>query len=286
MGAYTPCEDEEDSGFRMMKKSLAFAMLMLLVLTLSGMAGAEETDPATPTDLTCPHENTKVIIYFYDSPAYSAAGSMTHRVYGPAAIVTVCQDCGEEIAREEGNAEEYRPHTMKKGVCALCGYREQTSDPTAKPDDLPGERTLYASREEDADLMSLTLTYADLSALNNAKVNTVLVRGKNGFAAIALNVADMMTQTRETGAALYMMLGEQADKSFFAGLYLVTDPGTREVPEGEGISLRFYQENNADVRVSLVPTDSDELVQTEPLWNERGYWTVEYLEEGTYMILQ
>ena len=244
----------------MMKKSLAFAMLMLLLTMLSGIAAAEETDPATPTDLTCPHENTKVIIYFYDSPAYSATGSRTHRVYGPASIVTVCQDCGQEIAREEGEAEEYRPHTMKKGVCVLCGYHEQASEPTAAPEDIPGERTLYAGQASDEDMLSLTLTYDDLSALNSAKVNTVLVKGKKGSAAIALNVADMMTQTRKTGGSLYLMLAEQEDKSLFAGLYLVIDSDTREEPDGEGISLRFYQENRADVQVSLVLADSDEPV--------------------------
>ena len=270
----------------MMKKSLAFAMLMLLLAMLSGLAAAEETDPATPTDLTCPHENTKVIIYFYDSPAYSATGSMTHRVYGPASIVTVCQDCGQEIAREEGSAEEYRPNTKKKGVCVLCGYQEQTSEPTAAPEDIPGERTLYAGQAADEDVLSLTLTYDDLSALNSAKVTTVLVKGKKGSAAIALNVADMMTQTRKTGGSLYLMLAEQEDKSLFAGLYLVIDSNTREEPDGEGISLRFYQENRADVQVSLVLADSNEPVKTETVWNENGYWSVQYLEEGTYMILR
>ena len=270
----------------MMKKSLAFAMLMLLLTMLSGIAAAEETDPATPTDLTCPHANTKVIIYFYDSPAYSATGSRTHRVYGPASIVTVCQDCGQEIAREEGEAEEYRPHTMKKGVCVLCGYHEQASEPTAAPEDIPGERTLYAGQASDEDMLSLTLTYDDLSALNSAKVNTVLVKGKKGSAAIALNVADMMTQTRKTGGSLYLMLAEQEDKSLFAGLYLVIDSNTREEPDGEGISLRFYQENRADVQVSLVLPDNAEPVRTETVWNENGYWSVQYLEEGTYMILR
>ena len=189
-----------------MKKSLAFAMLMLLLTMLSGIAAAEETDPATPTDLTCPHENTKEIIYFYDSPAYSATGSMTHRVYGPASVVTVCQDCGQEIARRESDIEqEYRPHTMKRGVCVLCGYHEQPSEPTAAPEDIPGERTLFAGQAADDDVLSLTLTYDDLSALNSAKVNTVLVKGKKGSAAIALNVADMMTQTRKTGGSLYLM---------------------------------------------------------------------------------
>ena len=138
----------------------------------------------------------------------------------------------------------------------------------------------------DEDMLSLTLTYDDLSALNSAKVNTVLVKGKKGSAAIALNVADMMTQTRKTGGSLYLMLAEQEDKSLFAGLYLVIDSNTREEPDGEGISLRFYQENRADVQVSLVLADSDEPVKTETVWNENGYWSVQYLEEGTYMILR
>ena len=64
------------------------------------------------------------------------------------------------------------------------------------------------------------------------------------------------------------------------------DSNTREEPDGEGISLRFYQENRADVQVSLVLADSDEPVKTETVWNENGYWSVQYLEEGTYMILR
>lgn len=40
----------------MTRKNVAFAILLLLLLSLlSGAAGAEEPDPATPTDLDCLH---------------------------------------------------------------------------------------------------------------------------------------------------------------------------------------------------------------------------------------
>ena len=56
----------EDSGFRMMKKAITLVVGLLLLFALSGLARAEEEAPvpATPTDLTCPHEHTREIIYF------------------------------------------------------------------------------------------------------------------------------------------------------------------------------------------------------------------------------
>ena len=54
----------------MLKKFFAVAMFTLaLSVVLSGTAGAENTQPATPTDLTpvCPHEHTQTTIYFFDT---------------------------------------------------------------------------------------------------------------------------------------------------------------------------------------------------------------------------
>ena len=39
-------------------------------------------------------------------------------------------------------------------------------------------------------------------------------------------------------------------------------------------------------RASVAPADRDALIEAESVWNERGYWSVPYLEEGTYFLLQ
>ena len=85
----------EDSGIRMMKRMIAFAMITLMLAAFSDAAGAEGMVPATPTDLSCLHEHTRTTIYFFDSPVYTPIGAETHRVTGPAAVDTVCEDCGE-----------------------------------------------------------------------------------------------------------------------------------------------------------------------------------------------
>ena len=265
---------------------VVFLVLMLAALCLAG--AAEELVPATPTDLECAHEHTKTTIYFFDSPVYTSVSDASHRVSGPAAVEVVCLDCGAILSADNvGSAEEIRPHSMKKGVCALCGYRTRVRELPNQPDDLPGERTIFAQEDENADgLLTLKLTGTDLTALERANITTVLVRGKTGIAAIALKVPEVRVQTEKDGTYLYMELAEREDGSFFAGLFLVKEPGDRVAPEDNGISLRFYQETKSNVRVSLSPVDTDRLVETEGIWDEHGYWSVPYLQEGTYFFLQ
>ena len=236
-------EETEDFRNQMTRKPFAFAILMLLLfMLLSGAAGAEEPVPATPTDLECAHEHTKTTIYFFDSPVYVTINAESHRVTGPATIETVCLDCDEVLASETvDNAEEIRPHSMKRGVCALC---------------------------------------------EQASISTALVRGETGTAAVAIGVPEMLGQTEQAGADLYLQLAEREDGSFFAGLYLISGSETRTEPEDEGITLRFYRQTRSDVRVSLAPADEDTLIETEGVWNDKGYWSVPYLEEGTYFLLQ
>ena len=76
------------------------------------------------------------------------------------------------------------------------------------------------------------------------------------------------------------------DGSFFAAVNLVSRSGEEIDPDGEGINLRFYREAYADVRVSLAPVSNGTIVETKGVWDEHGYWTVQYQEEGTYFILQ
>ena len=272
----------------MIRKSFVIAILLLLFILLSGTAGAEEPIPATPTDLVCTHGQTKTTIYFFDSPAYTSINAESHRVSGPATVETVCLDCGEVLSCETvENAEEIRPHSMKKGACVLCGYRDNTNVTKTAPANVSGERTVVASEEGSAKgLLTLTMTNADLYKLTGENVYTVLVQGKTGNAAVALNVTEMLGQTEDTGADLKLELAEQEDDSIFASLYLVSDSGSLSQPSNTGVTLRFYRQTKSNVRVSLAPAGEDSLIETEAVWNEKGYWSVPYLREGTYFLLQ
>ena len=293
----------------MIRKGIAALAALLLLAVLFGIAGAENLpgtenlpgaedlpavedfsgmDPATPTDLSCPHEHTVTKIYFYDAPVYTALDAESHRVSGAAEIRTLCEDCGEILSIEvQTDAEEVRPHTMKKGMCVLCGYREPVRETKApeKPKDLPGEQTLMAGRETDkGDLWALTLTSEELSALAETGVSTALVKGKPGAAGIAVSVKDMLRQTKEAEAKLYIEMAERPDESFFAGVSLIGRDGERTEPQG--IAIRFFLDTPADVRISLAPSNRDTLVETKGTWDEHGYWSVPYVEEGTYFLLR
>lgn len=272
----------------MTRKNLAFAISVLLLLgLLSGFAGAEEPSVATPTDLACAHEHTKTTIYFFDGPAYTSNGADSHTVSGPAAVVTVCLDCGETLSSERvSNAQEVRPHSMKKGACALCGYRPKTKTAAPKPKDAPGEYTIIAQADGGEDgLLVLTLTEEDLSKMENEDVSTVLVRGAGGDAAVALDVADVLDRISRIDADVSLQLAERPDGSLFASLNLV-GPGKWTVPADRGVTLRFYREDRSEVRVSMAPADEDVLIGVLGVWNDGGYWTIPYTQEGTYFLLQ
>ena len=268
-------------------------MLVTLVLLFTALfytAAAEGVSSAvaTPTDLECLHEHLRTTTYFFDGPAYTSVSDASHRVSGPATIEVVCLDCGEVISSETvGMAEEIRPHSMKKGVCVLCGYREPVRETKApeKPRDLPGEQTLIAKPEtEKGDLLTLTLTPEELSALAEAGISTALVKGEPGAAGIAVSVTDMLRQTKEAEAKLYMELAERPDESFFASVSLIGRDGKKTEPQG--VAIRFFLVSPADVRITLAPSDKDTLVETEGSWDEHGYWSVPYVEEGTYFLLR
>ena len=288
MEVYALHENWEEPGIRRMKKSLVFALLMLLVAVLCCAAEAEEPVPATPTDLTCLHKNTKQTIFFFDSPAYTSVSSTSHRVYGPATIQTVCLDCGEVISSETVDyAEELCPHSMKRGQCVLCGYCDQTWTKQEQPKDTAGERTLYAQEDQNnSGLLFMVLSREDLIALNNSSVSVALIRGNSGNVAIALNVKNLLDQSREADADLYVQLAERTDGSVFAGVTLVSESGEEIAPATDGINLRIYQETYSNIHFSLAASAGGALVEAEGVWDEHGYWSVRYQEEGTYFILQ
>lgn len=276
----------------MTRKNLTIVILLLFLSKLFlGVAGAEEPALATPTELECAHEQTKKTIYFFDSPAYMPIDSNNHRVSGPATVEVTCMECGEVLSSEDvSSAEEIRSHRMKNGACALCGYKDrvdQSSKAKETPAKTPGERIIIATEDMDNQgLMNLTLTNEDLYALLGEGVSVVLVKSSTGDTAVALNVAEMLKQTEPLGANLYLELAEREDGSLFAGMFLVEKSGIRSQFGNDKITLRFYRQSKTDVRISLAPAGTDSLIETEGIWNEKGYWSVPYLQEGTYFLLQ
>ena len=256
----------------------------MLLFLLPLLAAAEEEGPATPTDLGCAHEHTAATIYFFDSPIYTCLSAASHRVTGPAVVEVVCQDCGETVSAETvDSAEEIRPHSMKNGVCALCGYRQKVT-PSTVVRDAPGERTLVAQPDASGRLV-LTLSHQDLAALEKARVSVLLVRGAAGRVAVAVNVSEIFEKVSREGASLAVEMEEQGDDCLFTHLYLsgeedLTDPGEAAA------SLRFYEDGGTRLLVALVPADGEDATETEAVWQEAGYWSVPYIREGTYRMVK
>ena len=243
------------------------------------------TEPETEPAPACAHENVNTVIYFFDSPSYTSLSAASHRVSGPGVVAKICRDCGATLSEETvTDAEEVRPHSMKKGVCALCGYRAQTE---AKQDkkDAPGERTLMA-QSDGSGVLFLTLTEQDLAALENAKVKTLLVRGEHGKAVVAVDVREIRQEARREAASFSIEMAEREDGSLFAGLSLSNAPGRKDELDIEGVTLRFYGDKDEEVRIVLDPTDGDRLTETEGKWDDNGYWFVPYVSEGNYVMIR
>lgn len=299
-----------------MKRKLIAAAALLLLLSVPAALSLAEEAPATPTDLAervseqtmpeapqapgeeaeiaaetpvpeplCAHENVNKIIYFFDSPGYMSLGPATHKVAGPGVVAEVCRDCGAVLSEETvDNAEEIRPHSMKKGVCALCGYRQETAT-VVDSRDAPGERTLVA-QPDGSGLLFLTLTEQDLAALENAKVKVLLVRGEHGKAVVAVDVKEIRQEAGREAASFSIEMSEREDGSLFAGLSLSNAPGRRDELDIEGVTLRFYEAKAPGLKIALDPTDGDPLTEAEGVWNDAGYWTVPYVSEGYYLVVK
>lgn len=273
-----------------MKRSF---ICLLLLLSLALPAAAVVENPATPTDL-CDHENVRTTIYFYDSPAYTYFDPTSHKVYGPARVERVCLDCGKVLSSvEEASAEEIRPHTIRGGVCALCGWRAP-AQVTAAPlwPDAPGEKTVLPSRD-DAGVETITLYEQDFSSLLGQQIVTLLVRGESGRAAVALDVEEILSRLDEPGADLILEMVELEDGSLFVSLLLDAEP-LLPGEEANPASLRFYAANHASfARVALtLPDQQGTLIEADGAWSEGhppespGFWFVPYQAEGTYILLQ
>ena len=248
-----------------------------------GTEEAGQATPATPTDLGCLHEHVVTTVYFFDSPAYESVSAVSHRVTGPAVVETVCRDCGEVLSDETvNNAEEIRPHSFKKGVCALCGY-QQAARSSSVSQDAPGERTMMA-QPDGSGLLFLTLTEQDLSALEKARVSTLLIRGETGKAVIAMDVPYFAEEVEGEQASLSVEMAEQEDGSLFAAMVMNTAPGkAQELESPKGVTLRFYQQPEPALRVIFSGKGQD-IFEPEVTWDSAGYWFVPYQREGSYLL--
>lgn len=249
-------------------------------------AAAEEAgqpSPATPTDLGCLHAHIATTVYFFDSPAYESISAVSHRVSGPAVAETVCLDCGEILSDETMNeASEIRPHSIKKGVCALCGY-QQAAQSSSVSQDAPGERTMMA-QPDGSGLLFLTLTEQDLSALEKARVSTLLIRGEAGKAVIAMDVPYFCSEVGGEQASLSVEMAEQEDGSLYAAMTMNTAPGrAQELESPKGVTLRFYQLPEPALRVIFTGKGQD-VYEPEVTWNNAGFWSVPYQREGSYLL--
>lgn len=276
----------------MIRKTLAcLAVFTVLLLPFAGAAGeyaGEEADlvPATPTDLDCLHEHVKETIYFFETPLYTRLNSFEHRVSGPATVETACLDCGEILSSEVVRAaEEIRPHSMKRGVCVLCGYQAPVRN-SPDAEDLPGEQSVYAfANAEIPDIWALTLTCRELGFLEQEGVQTALIRADDPAvtAAVALDVAGVLEQARPAESDLNIAFAERSDGSVFASVRL--DPPADPEAELTGVTLRLYRPETEEVRAAVAPANGSELLETEILRDAAGFWSVAYAEEGTYFIL-
>ncbi len=104
-------------------------------------------------------------------------------------------------------------------------------------------------------------------------------------AAVALNVSDLLGRIGQYDMDLLLQLAERPDGSLFANLNLV-GPGKWTVPADTGVTLRFSRSDRTEVRPSVTPTAGEFMIGVLGVWNDDGYWTIPYTEEGTYFLLQ
>ena len=280
------------------KRAAAWFAALCLMLPAAALGEGTETPetPSTPTDLECGHENTKEIIYFFDSPMYTALGNGSHhRVEGPAVVETVCESCGEVIASETvEHAEEIRPHTMRNNVCLLCGYKRKADDaaPTAAPaqipEDVPGEKTFFVEPEKglEEEGIHLSLTLEDFRALKRENINTVVIRRQDGRAGVALPLAEILEEAEGEGADVQVQIQDWQEGPMTLGVALIAGADTWE-PETDKILLRLYLPEASGLTVIRTGGDG-EVSEADARWEApaaqgaEGYWTLPYLGAGEY----
>ena len=118
-------------------KTYLALLLALIVASLACFAalaeGANEATPGEPD--RCEHENATITVT-KENVKYKSVDSRSH-IVGYDEVTTIdCPDCGGDVVTVYKQYSE--AHTMKDGVCELCGYKQskapaKTSKPTATP---------------------------------------------------------------------------------------------------------------------------------------------------------
>ena len=241
-------------------------LLLVLFLLLATVAAASEgtagnPDPATPTDLTCAHENTKEYV-FYENPEYIRLDFQSHQVVGYDAVVrTVCLDCGEILSEEtRDQVEEKRNHIFRNGVCAMCDFPQP--------------------------VIVLIYTKEDIEECIEKQMDTLLLRPEGSPAAIAVPTAALLEMLANTpDQAFRAELQPRSDDSFYAMLYLVESNADLNPFSLEGTEVRFYIRNDTPT-ITYTPADGKAIeTETEFVDNttpSQRYWTVPFIGNGTY----
>ena len=82
-------------------------------------------DEALNAQTKCSHANTYMVEDYYDVTCTEIKGdNRYHKMTGTIAIITYCEDCGEEVKRvtQKVKGEEYE-HDYEEGECIDCGHK-------------------------------------------------------------------------------------------------------------------------------------------------------------------
>ena len=240
-------------------------LLVLLLLLITAAAAAEGTsgnpDLATPTDLTCAHENTKEYV-FYENPEYIRLDYYSHKVVGYDAVVrTVCLDCGEVLSEEtRDQVEEIRSHVFRNGTCAMCGCPQP--------------------------IVFLIFTQEDIEKQIEKQEETLLLRPEGSSMAVAVPTAALLDiLEKNPDKSFKAELQTRSDGSFYAVLYLVEGNQNPKPINLEGAEVRFYTRNDTPT-ISYTPAEGKATeTKTEFVDNStpsQRYWAIPFIGNGTY----
>lgn len=240
---------------------LLLVLLLLLVTAAAAAEGtAENPDPATPTDLTCAHENTKEYVY-YENPEYIRVNTQYHKVVGYDAVVrVVCLDCGETISEEtRDRVEEIRNHVFRNGACAMCSCPQP--------------------------VVILDFTQEEIEERMDRQEKVLVLRPDGSPAAIAVPVDSLRDiLVKNPDKTFRAELQPRPDGSFSIVLYLAD--GQEEDPfYPEGAEVRFYTRD--DTPEILFTTEEGTAHKSKTVFVDnttpsQRYWFVPFIGNGMY----
>ena len=240
-------------------------LLLVLLLVLFTAAAAEgisgNQDLATPTDLTCTHENTREY-YFYENPVYVRMNNQEHKVVGNDAVVrTVCLDCGEILSEEtRDQVEEIRSHIFRNGACAMCGCPQP--------------------------IVFMIYTQEDVEKLIEKQEVILLLRPEGSNRAAAVPTTTLLDILQNNPRKSFKAeLQTRSDESFYVALFLIEDNTEPEPVCPEGVEIRFYTRDDIPTISYMPPEGEIREYETEFVDNKtpsQRYWTVPFIGNGTY----